>query len=178
MAIVQIKHKCISIARDYARKNSDARHTGRSIFIKRCYGSYRIIAVEVSASQRSCRDIFAEAQKLASHELKKWNRHRFWSRQAKHHNIKGAHRMAVSYFYRLLKCHSQSADGSLRVVHNPLKPNTSSSMITLLHSPRHASTLRRIPVSHCPSQGCPVVPLSHGPSSPSQILSYYDEIVA
>lgn len=47
--------------------------------------------------------MFADAQKLASFELKSWNKKRHWSREAKRHKIMGAHRMAVSYFYKLLK---------------------------------------------------------------------------
>lgn len=103
MAKVEIKHKCIMIAREAARRDSNARSSGRSVFIKRYYGSYKIIGVEVSKKQRNCRDIFADAQKLASFELTQWNKKRHWSRLAKRHKIKGAHRMAVSYFYKLLK---------------------------------------------------------------------------
>ncbi len=103
MAKVEIKHKCIMIAREAARRDSNARVSGRSVFIKRCYGSYRLIGVEVSKRQRSCRDIFADAQKLASYELKQWNKKRHWAREAKRHKVRGAHRMAVSYFYKLLK---------------------------------------------------------------------------
>lgn len=103
MAKVEIKHKCIMIAREAARRDSNARSSGRSVFIKRYYGAYKIIGVEVSKKQRNCRDIFADAQKLASFELTQWNKKRHWSRLAKRHKIKGAHRMAVSYFYKLLK---------------------------------------------------------------------------
>lgn len=103
MAKVEIKRKCIMIAREAARRDSNARSSGRSVFIKRYYGSYKIIGVEVSKKQRDCRDIFADAQKLASYELKQWNKKRHWLRLAKRHKINGAHRMAVSYFYKLLK---------------------------------------------------------------------------
>lgn len=74
MARIEIRHKCIMVAREAARKDSCARETGWSVFIKRCYGSYRLIGVVVSDKQRSCRDLFAEAQRLASRELKDWNR--------------------------------------------------------------------------------------------------------
>lgn len=103
MARVEIRHKCITIAREAARRESRARETGRSVFIKRYYGRYKLLAVEVSAKQRSCRDLFAEAQKMASSDLSKWNRRRHWERLAKRHKVKGAHRMAVSGYYRLLK---------------------------------------------------------------------------
>lgn len=178
MAIVQIKHKCISIARDYARKNSNARHTGRSVFIKRCYGSYRLIAVEVSPSQRSCRDIFAEAQKLASRELKQWNRHRFWSRQAKRHHVKGAHRMAVSYFYRLLRGDAQTANGQVAIVRNSLNDSASSFQSLSFASPRHASHLRRTRTSSLVSRVPLLPPLWHEPVSSSFFLNYYDGITS
>ncbi|MCQ2237151.1 MAG: hypothetical protein MJZ18_09195 [Bacteroidales bacterium] len=103
MAKIEIKHKCIMIAREAARRDSNTRSSARSVFIKRYYGSYRLIGVEVSKKQRCCRDIFADAQKLASYELRQWNKKRHWTREAKRHKIKGAHRMAVSYFYKLLK---------------------------------------------------------------------------
>lgn len=103
MAKVEIKRKCIMIAREAARRDSNARSSGRSVFIKRYYGSYKIIGVEVSKKQRDCRDIFADAQKLAAYEMKRWNKKRHWMRLAKRHKINGAHRMAVSYFYKLLK---------------------------------------------------------------------------
>lgn len=90
-------------AREAARKENNARISGRSIFIKRHNGKYWIIGVSVSKEQRRCRDIFADAQKLATYELKTWNKKRHWDREAKRHKIRGAHRMAVSYFYRLLK---------------------------------------------------------------------------
>lgn len=114
MARVEIKHKCIMIAREAARKDSDARRSGRSVYIKRCYGSYRLIEVEVSKKQRSCRDIFADAQKLASYELKQWNKKRHWARLAKRHKIRGAHRMAVSHFYNLLKENGGELEEELR----------------------------------------------------------------
>lgn len=103
MARVEIRHKCIMVAREAARRDSRARETGRSVFIKRYYGSYRLLAVEVSEKQRSCRDLFADAQKLASKEIKKWNKKRHWERKAKRCGVKGAHRMAVREFYRMLK---------------------------------------------------------------------------
>ena len=103
MARVEIRHKCIMVAREAARRDSRARETGRSVFIKRYYGSYRLLAVEVSEKQRNCRDLFAEAQKLASRELKKWNKKRHWERMAKRCGVMGAHRMAVREFYRMLK---------------------------------------------------------------------------
>lgn len=103
MAKVTIKRKCVMVARNAARKSSMSRETGTSVFIKRCYGSYRLIAVMVSDKQRSCRDLFAEAQKMASRELKMWNKKRHWERMARKHKIRGAHRMAVSWFYGMLK---------------------------------------------------------------------------
>ena len=103
MARLEIKHKCVMIAREASRKSSTARVTGKSVFIKRYHGTYRLIGVEVSKAQRSCRDIFADAQKLAHRDLQRWNRKRHWSREAKRHKVKGAHRMAVGYFYHILK---------------------------------------------------------------------------
>lgn len=103
MAKIEIKHKCIMVAREAARKDSRSRETGNSVFIKRYYGSYRLLAVFVSESQRSCRDMFAAAQKMASRELKMWNKKRHWERMARKHKIRGAHRMAVSWFYGMLK---------------------------------------------------------------------------
>lgn len=103
MARVEITHKCIMSARKAAQRDSKARETGVSLFIKRYYGKYKLLAVEVSERQRSCRDMFAEAQKMAHEDLENWNRKRHWARLAKKHKKKGAHRMAVSYFYRLLK---------------------------------------------------------------------------
>ena len=103
MAKVEIKRKCVMVARNAARKSSMSRETGRSVFIKRYYGSYRLIGVVVSEGQRSCRDMFAEAQKMASRELKMWNKKRHWERMARKHKIRGAHRMAVSWFYGMLK---------------------------------------------------------------------------
>lgn len=90
-------------AREAARRDSWARETGRSVFIKRYCGRYRLICVVVSEGQRSCRDMFAEAQRMASVELKRWNKRRHWSRMARRHRVKGAHRMAVSWFYGMLK---------------------------------------------------------------------------
>ncbi|MDO4460968.1 MAG: hypothetical protein Q4C30_00535 [Bacteroidia bacterium] len=103
MAKIEIRHKCVMAAREAARRDNDARRTGKSVFIKRYHGRYMVIGVMVSEAQRSCRDIFADAQKLASYEIKQWNRKRHWAREAKRHKVKGAHRMAVSYFYKLLK---------------------------------------------------------------------------
>ncbi|MDO4461515.1 MAG: hypothetical protein Q4C30_03320 [Bacteroidia bacterium] len=103
MAWISIEKRFVMVARESARRDSDARVSGRSIFIKRYYGRYCIIEIKVSGKQRSCRDMFAEAQRMASIELKNWNRRRHWSREAKRHKIKGAHRMAVSYFYKVLK---------------------------------------------------------------------------
>lgn len=103
MARVEIRYKCIMKAREALRRDKTSRLTGRSVFIKRYYGQYKIIGVEVSAKQRSCRDLFTDAQKLASKEMKKWNKKRHWERMAKRHKVHGAHRMAVSWFYKLLK---------------------------------------------------------------------------
>lgn len=103
MARVEIRYKCIMKAREALRRDKTSRLTGRSVFIKRYYGQYKIIGVEVSAKQRSCRDLFTDAQKLASKEMKKWNKKRHWERMARKHKIRGAHRMAVSWFYGMLK---------------------------------------------------------------------------
>lgn len=103
MAKIEITHKCIMTARKAAQRDSKARETGVSLFIKRYYGKYKLLAVEVSERQRSCRDMFAEAQKMAHEDLENWNRKRHWARLAKKHKKKGAHRMAVSYYYKLLK---------------------------------------------------------------------------
>lgn len=143
MAIAHIKPKCITVARDYARKNSTARLTGVSVFFKRYYGSYHLIAVVVTPKQRSCRDIFAEAQKLASRELKQWNRHRFWSRQAKHHRVKGAHRMAVSHFYRLLKQPHVQSLGTASTSVKTLIANVSQTKSDLIRRSRRSSPSRR-----------------------------------
>ncbi len=113
MARVEIRHKCIMVAREAARRDSRARETGRSVFIKRYYGSYKLLAVEVSEKQRSCRDLFADAQKLASKEMKMWNKKRHWERMAKRHKVHGAHRMAVSWFYKLLKDNDGRLDVAL-----------------------------------------------------------------
>lgn len=115
MARVEIRYKCVMVAREAARRGSRARETGRSVFIKRYYGSYRLLEVEVSEKQRSCRDLFAEAQKLASKEMKKWNKKRHWERKAKKCGVKGAHRMAVREFYKILK------EGGEMVEIKPLK---------------------------------------------------------
>lgn len=103
MARAIIRRKHIMVAREAARKESNARATGKSVYIKRYYKRYFILGVHVTKKQRVCRDIFADAQKLASFELKQWNKKRHWARVAKLHKVKGAHRMAVSYFYKLLK---------------------------------------------------------------------------
>lgn len=113
MARVEIRHKCITIAREAAKRDSISRMTGRSIFIKRYYGKYKLICVEVSKKQRSCRDMFADAQRLASKDLLNWNRKRHWQREAKRHKISGAHRMAVSAFYKLLKESGLNAEEAL-----------------------------------------------------------------
>ncbi|MDO4461031.1 MAG: hypothetical protein Q4C30_00850 [Bacteroidia bacterium] len=116
MARISIERKHIMAAREAARRDSNARISGRSVFIKRYYGGYRIIGVIVSKRQRACRDIFADAQKLASYELKQWNKRRHWNREARRHKIKGAHRMAVSYFYKLLKENEIELGEALRLL--------------------------------------------------------------
>lgn len=113
MARVEIRKKCNTTAREAARKDSSARITGRSVFIKRLHGKYWIMGMEVSKRQRTCRDLFADAQKLASRDLQGWNRKRHWGRIAKRHKVKGAHRMAVSYFYKLLKENGGELDEAL-----------------------------------------------------------------
>lgn len=110
MAKVEIAKKCITVARVAARKDSRARITGRSVYIKRFNGKYWIMGMDVSKKQRTCRDLFADAQKLASRDLQTWNKKRHWGRIAKRHNVKGAHRMAVSYFYKLLRDNGVSFD--------------------------------------------------------------------
>ncbi len=115
MAKANIRHKCIMEAREAARRDSNARVSGKSIFIKRHNGKYWIIGVDVTKEQRKCRDIFADAQKLASYELKRWNKKRHWAREAKRHKIRGAHRMAVSYFYRLLKDNGLALEEALKL---------------------------------------------------------------
>ncbi len=114
MARVSIVHKCITIARQAARKDSKARLTGKSVYIKRCPSGYFLIGVEVTKKQRNCRDMFADAQKLASYELKQWNKKRHWAREARRHKIKGGHRAAVSYFYGLLKEYGIELEEALR----------------------------------------------------------------
>lgn len=114
MAKVSIVHKCITIARKSAREGSKARLTGKSIYIKRCPSGYFIIGVKVTKKQRTCRDMFADAQKLASYELKQWNKRRHWEREAKKHKIKGGHRAAVSHFYHLLKEYGIELEEALR----------------------------------------------------------------
>lgn len=113
MARVNILHKHIMVARDAARKDSNARVTGKSVFIKRYYGKYVILGMNVTKKQRKCRDIFSDAQKLASYDLKQWNKRRHWTRVAKQHKIRGAHRMAVSYFYKLLKDNGMGLEEAL-----------------------------------------------------------------
>lgn len=103
MAIVNIREKCITIARNEVRRNSSAICGGRSIFIKRCYGTYRLMAMDVTAKQRGCRTLFADAQRLAAEDMKLWNRRRYWKRLARAHKVKCGHRMAVSWYYRMLK---------------------------------------------------------------------------
>lgn len=102
------------VAREAARRDSSARITGKSVFIKRYHGEYRIIGVNVTKEQRKCRDIFADAQKLASYELKQWNKKRHWVREAKRHKVKGAHRMAVSHYYKILKENGLKLDEVLK----------------------------------------------------------------
>ncbi|MCQ2201887.1 MAG: hypothetical protein MJZ27_07330 [Bacteroidales bacterium] len=114
MARATIVHKCITIAREAARKDSQSRVTGKSVYIKRCPSGYFIIGVQVTKKQRNCRDMFADAQKLAAYELKQWNKKRHWEREARRHKIKGAHRMAVSYFYGLLKEYGIELEEALR----------------------------------------------------------------
>ncbi|MCQ2216752.1 MAG: hypothetical protein MJZ31_12655 [Bacteroidales bacterium] len=114
MARVSIVHKCVTMARKAMREDSKARTTGRSIYIKRCPSGYFIMGVKVSKKQRNCRDMFADAQKLASYELKLWNKRRHWEREARRHKIKGAHRAAVSYFYGLLKEYGIELEEALR----------------------------------------------------------------
>lgn len=103
MARVEIRHKCVTMARNSARRDSCARETGISVFIKRYYGRYRLLAVAVSGKQRACRELFAEAQRMAAEDLKRWNRRRYWRRLARVHRVKCGHRMAVSWYYKMLK---------------------------------------------------------------------------
>ena len=105
MGKANIPKKCVMKAREAARRDSKARITGKSVYVKRCPSGYTVIGVNVTKKQRTCRDMFADAQKLASYELKQWNKKRHWAKEAKRHKIRGAHRMAVSYFYRMLKEH-------------------------------------------------------------------------
>lgn len=103
MARVEIRHKCVTMARNSARRDSCARETGISVFIKRYYGRYRLLAVVVSGKQRACRELFAVAQRMAAEDLKRWNRRRYWRRLARVHRVKCGHRMAVSWYYKMLK---------------------------------------------------------------------------
>ncbi len=159
MAQAEIRHKCITIAREAARRDSQSRKTGRSIFIKRYYGKYKIIGIEVSTKQRSCRDMFADAQKLASKDLQNWNRKRHWQREAKRRNIKGAHRMAVSVFYKLLKESGMDANEaffamqrkSMRTInYKPRKKRLDSEQCqictTATKRDRYETTLEQIPI--------------------------------
>lgn len=116
MARIEILHKHIMVARERARRESNARVTGESIYIKRSCGKYLLVGVHVTKKQRKCRDIFADAQKLASYELKQWNKKRHWGRIARAHKIKGAHRMAVSHYYRILKDNGLELDEALRLI--------------------------------------------------------------
>ncbi|MDO4462568.1 MAG: hypothetical protein Q4C30_08800 [Bacteroidia bacterium] len=115
MARISIKKKYVMVTRDGLRRDSMARVTGQSVFLKRYHGEYRLIGIRVSKEQRRCRDIFADAQKLASYELKQWNKKRHWGRVAKAHNVRGAHRMAVSYYYKLLKENGLRLDEALQL---------------------------------------------------------------
>lgn len=80
---------------------------------------------------------------MASHEMKKWNRRRYWYRQSKRHNINGAHRMAVSFFYKLLRENPKGLQNMDDHSSNSLKPSASHLVQTLLYRPGHASLERR-----------------------------------
>ncbi|MCQ2236072.1 MAG: hypothetical protein MJZ18_03620 [Bacteroidales bacterium] len=97
MAKATIRRKCITIARSEVRANSTARVDGRSVFIKRYPGhNFRIIMVHVSKKQRV----------LAKEDMLKWNRVRHWERYARQHKKHGAYRAAVSYYYKMIREHS------------------------------------------------------------------------
>lgn len=107
MAKATIRRKCITIARSEVRANSTARVDGRSVFIKRYPGhNFRIIMVHVSKKQRAVRDMFADANVLAKEDMLKWNRVRHWERYARQHKKHGAYRAAVSYYYKMIREHS------------------------------------------------------------------------
>ncbi len=103
MALANIKNKYVTVARQHARDNSNARKNGESIFYKRYGKRYHLIAVYVTQKQRAMRDLFAEAVRMAKEDMTKWNRVRHWSRQARKHHIIGAYRAAVSCYYKLIK---------------------------------------------------------------------------
>lgn len=132
MAILEIKHKCVTLARAESRRDSRARLTGQSVFIKRYYGRYRLIGVTVSKAQRSCRDIFADAQKLAAKDMQTWNRKRHWKREAKRHKVKCGHRMAVSYFYRLLKENGGELSAELSKCRDNYRKNTNIAIVSMI----------------------------------------------
>ncbi|MDO4461151.1 MAG: hypothetical protein Q4C30_01455 [Bacteroidia bacterium] len=101
---VEIRHKYKTYARREAREQSTARVDGRSVFIKRYPGNrYHVIMVYVTEKQRTLRDIFAEANRLAKSDMTKWNRVRHWSREARRRGILGCYRAAVSFYYRELR---------------------------------------------------------------------------
>lgn len=108
MASVTILKKHVTHARRAARKDSTARVDGRSIFIKRYPGNnYKIIMVHVTQKQRAVRDMFADANALAKNDMSRWNRVRHWKRYARKHHKLGAYRAAVSYYYSLIRKHSE-----------------------------------------------------------------------
>lgn len=109
MATVNILKKHITHARNAARKDSTARIDGRSIFIKRYPGNnFKIIMVHVTKKQRAARDMFADAVALAKDDMSRWNRVRHWKRYALKHHKLGAYRAAVSYYYNLIRKHSEN----------------------------------------------------------------------
>lgn len=106
MGKVTIRKNCITYARKAARVDSTARIDGRSIFIKRYPGNnYRIIMVHVTEKQRAVRDMFADANRLAKDDMKRWNRIRHWQRYARKYKKLGAYRAAVSFYYKLIREH-------------------------------------------------------------------------
>ncbi|MDO4461558.1 MAG: hypothetical protein Q4C30_03545 [Bacteroidia bacterium] len=101
---VQILHKYKTLARREARLQSTARVDGRSVFIKRYPGKrYHVIMVHVTEKQRSMRDMFAEASRLAKEDMKRWNRVRHWYREARRRGILGGYRAAVAFYYKKLR---------------------------------------------------------------------------
>lgn len=108
MGSLEIRHKMVTLARRKSRASSDARISGRSIFIKRYPGKrYKLIAMDVSKKQRALRDMFADAQKLAQDDMKSWNRVRHWERYARKHKKRSAYRGAVSFYYKMLREHGE-----------------------------------------------------------------------